>query len=167
MRAAACLAAMLLACPARSAGVDLARYMGSWHEIAHIPNYAQRGCSDTVVHYRENGSGGFDLVNACWKGERYKPYRGRATPAGESGLFRVKFFLFFGADYWIVELDPDYRWAVVGTPKRDLLWVISRQPSIDPALYEEILGRARAKGFDTSKLVRTAITGRPSRGFDG
>ncbi len=158
--------ALFAAPPARAGGIDLPRYMGTWHEIAYIPNFAQKGCTDTAVHYRLRGSGGFDLVNACWKGDAYKPFRGKATPAGTGERFQIKILWFFKADYWIVDVDSDYRWALVGTPKRDQLWVISRDPVLDPALYEEILSRARAKGFDTGKLVRTVVTGRPSRGFD-
>jgi len=148
--------------------VDLARYMGTWHEIAHIPNFAQKGCSDTIVHYRLNKAGGFDLANTCWKGDKYKPYFGVATPAepGARARFKAKFFLFFKADYWIVELDPEYRWAAVGTPKRDQLWVISREPSLDDAVYAGMLARAQALGFDTARLARTVITGRASKGFE-
>lgn len=168
MSLALLLSVLLIAPSAAAVELDLARYMGAWHEIAHIPNFAQKGCTDTIVHYRLNDRGGFDLANTCWKGDAYKPYFGRATPtAGPEPVFKVKFFLFFRADYWIVELDPDYRWALVGSPKRDQLWVISREPVLDSAVYERILSRARAKGFDTDKLVLTTVTGRKSRGFDG
>lgn len=161
------LSALLLAAPATAVELDLSRYMGAWHEIAHIPNFAQKGCTDTIVHYRLNDRGGFDLANTCWKGDTYKPYFGRATPStGPEPVFKVKFFLFFRADYWIVDLDPDYQWALVGSPKRDQLWVISRGPVLDPAIYNQILNRARSKGFNTDKLVRTTVTGRRSHGFD-
>lgn len=161
------LSTLLVAAPACAAELDLPRYMGAWHEIAHISNFAQKGCTDTIVHYRLNDRGGFDLANTCWKGDTYKPYFGKATPsAGPEPLFKVKFFLFFRADYWIVDLDPDYQWALVGSPKRDQLWVISRKPALDPAVYDQILNRARAKGFNTDKLVLTTVTGRKSRGFD-
>ncbi len=160
------LSALFAGAPATAAELDLPRYMGAWHEIAHIPNFAQKGCTDTIVHYRLNDRGGFDLANTCWKGDTYKPYFGKATPAaGPEPFFKVKFFLFFKADYWIVDLDPDYQWALVGSPKRDQLWVISRKPVLDPALYDQILSRARSKGFNTDKLVLTTVTGRPSRGF--
>jgi len=159
--------ALLAAAPAAAVKLDLPRYMGAWYEIAHIPNFAQKGCTDTIVHYRLNDRGGFDLANTCWKGDTYKPYFGKATPVtGPEPLFKVKFFLFFKADYWIIDLDPDYQWALVGTPKRDQLWVISRGPTLDPEIYEQMLKGARSKGFNTDKLVRTTITGRQSRGFD-
>ncbi len=159
------LLAALLALPASAearplpvvASIDLARYMGTWHEIAHMPNYPQKDCADTTVQYRLNDSEGFDLINACWKGGKYKLYRGtarRVDPAS-AAKFRVKFFVFFGGDYWITDLDPEYRWAVVGAPSRDQLWIISRERTLDEAIYQGMLTRARALGFDTERLVRT------------
>ena len=148
-----------------AANVDLSRYMGDWYELAHMPNYPQRGCTDTVVRYTLNESGGFDLANACWKGDKHKLYSGvaRRVESGSSAKFRVKFFLFLGGDYWITQLDPEYRWAVVGAPKRDQLWVIGREPAMDESLYQRLLARAREQGFDTSKLERTKLTGKPPK----
>ena len=150
------------------ASVDLPRYMGAWHEIAHMPNYAQKGCTDTIVHYRLDKAAAFDLANTCWKGDKYKPYFGTAKRVDpkSNAKFRVKFLVFFGADYWITDLDPDYSWAVVGSPKRDQLWVISRKPALPEDVYQGILVRARALGFDTAKLERTIVTGKPSKGFE-
>jgi apolipoprotein D and lipocalin family protein len=52
-------------------------------------------------------------------------------------------------------LDPDYRWAVVGHPAREYLWILSRTPTLDEALYQEILSRIQAKGYDLAPLERT------------
>lgn len=171
------LALFLLAGPARAAGgspepqavasVDLPRYMGAWYEISHIPNFPQKGCTDTVVHYRLADNGGFELMNTCWKGEKYKPYHGWAKPweKGATSKFHVKFFAIFGGDYWIVDLDPEYKWAAVGDSKRSQLWVIGREPKMDDALYQAILKRAAAQGYPVEKLERTILTGRTSKGF--
>ena len=155
------------AAPAVVSSVDLARYLGSWFEISHIPNFPQKGCTDTVVHYRLAPDGGFELLNTCWKGDKYKPYHGWATPweKGATAKFHAKFFLFFGGDYWIIDLDPDYRWAAVGDAKRSQMWVISRDQKIDEKIYAGILERARAQGYDVTKLERTILTGKTSAGF--
>lgn len=135
--------------------------MGDWHEIAHMPNYPQRGCADTVVSYRRADDGGFDIVNTCRKGSSLRSYRGHATPApaGSRTRFRVAFFLFLRTHYVILDLDPDYRWAVVGDGGRGQLWIISREPAIDERLYREILARAAALGYDVTRLERTVLTG--------
>lgn len=142
--------------------VDLARFMGTWYEVAVIPNGPQKGCADTVVHYRLHGEG-FELLNTCWKGEKYKPYHGKAKPveAGSKSKFYARFFMILGADYWILDVDPQYRWASVGNPDRDRLWIISRTPTLEAAAYDALVARAKAQGFPVEKLVRTAHTGRP------
>ena len=169
--AATAFALLLAATPAATVddgpAVDLARYMGTWHEIAHLANFPQRGCTDTEVHYRISKNGGFELLNTRWKGAKYKPYHGWATPSkpGSTAKFRVKFFAFIGADYWIVDLDTDYRWAAVGNAKRDQFWVISRASTMDEKTYDGILARASALGYDLAKLERTVTTGKTSQGF--
>ena len=155
------------AAPPAVASVDLARYMGTWYEISHVPNFPQKGCTDTIVHYRLAKDGGFELLNTCWKGDTYKPYHGFAKPLepGSTTKFRVKFFVLLSSDYWIIDLDPGYRWAAVGNHKRDQLWVISRERDLDAKIYDGILARAAAQGYDVSKLVKTVITGKTSPGF--
>ncbi len=155
------------AAPAVVSSVDLARYMGAWYEISHIANLPQKGCTDTVVHYRLAPDGGFELLNTCWKGETYKPYHGWAKPweKGATAKFHAKFFVFFGGDYWIIDLDPNYQWAAVGDSKRSQMWVISRTQKLDEKIYAGILERAKAQGYDVTKLERTILTGKTSAGF--
>jgi apolipoprotein D and lipocalin family protein len=57
------------------------------------------------------------------------------------------------ADYWVVDLDPDYRWAVVGGPKQGAMWILARDPTLDPALFERIRQRAEARGYRLAELV--------------
>jgi len=68
----------------------------------------------------------------------------------------VSFFRPFWGAYWIVDLGPEYEYAVVGHPSRDYLWILSRTRTMDPAVYEGILGRLRTQGYETERLVRTA-----------
>ena len=57
------------------------------------------------------------------------------------------------ADYWVVELDPEYRWAVVGGPSRKYLWILSRTPTMDRTQYDAIRARAAQRGYPVEKLV--------------
>jgi apolipoprotein D and lipocalin family protein len=75
-------------------------------------------------------------------------------PASSSKL-EVSFFGPFWGDYWIIDLDPDYRWAVVGEPKRKYLWILSRTPVMDEAVYRQIVSRLPGAGYDPGRLVRT------------
>ena len=81
-----------------------------------------------------------------------------ADARGPNTKLRVTFFWPFSGNYWIIDLDPEYRWAVVGEPGRDYLWVLSREPQLDAALYQQIVERVKQQGFDTGKLLNTPHT---------
>ncbi|MFA4906994.1 MAG: lipocalin family protein, partial [archaeon] len=67
----------------------------------------------------------------------------------------VSFFRPFWGDYWIVELDPDYQWAVVSNSKGSTCWILSRTRQMNEALYSDLVERCRAKGIDVSRLLKT------------
>ena len=75
-------------------------------------------------------------------------------PEGNARL-KVSFFWPFRGDYWIIELGGDYEYSVVGAPNRNYLWVLARNPHMSPTVYDGILARIAAQGFDTTRLVRT------------
>ncbi len=58
-------------------------------------------------------------------------------------------------DYWVVDLDDDYRLVAVSEPEREYLWILSRTPTVDPKAYDELLARLAQKGLDVTKLERT------------
>ena len=139
--------------------VDLARYAGTWYEIASFPMIFQRGCVATNATYVPRPDGKIGVRNRCrdesFDGDE-RGVEGIAWPLDESNAkLAVQFFWPFTGDYWVLALDPEYRWAVVGHPDRDYLWILSRTRQIDPALYEELVERARAQGYDVSRLVKT------------
>jgi len=143
--------------------VDLNRYSGKWYEIARLPNRFQRDCSGTVTAtYTLLPDGKIQVLNQCAStGGKNKSARGTARLVGgkePNTKLKVSFFWPFSGDYWIIDLDPDYRWAVVGEPRRRYLWVLSREPQMDEETYRGIVERAAAKGFDVSQLIRTPQT---------
>ena len=140
--------------------VDLERYAGKWYEIASIPNMFQRNCFGTIARYEMREDGTMEVINSCRKGsleEEPSSTTGVARVKDETSnaKLRVSFFWPLSVSYWIIDLDPNYKWAVVGTPSRNYLWVISREPAMDEKLYQQILARAAAQGFDVSELQRT------------
>jgi apolipoprotein D and lipocalin family protein len=140
--------------------VDIRRYLGTWYEIATIPQRFQRGCVGVTAHYALRKEGDIDVVNVCRKNTLDGPersVRGKAwiTDKTTNAKLKVRFFWPFAGAYWIIELDPDYRWAVVGHPDRTYYWILSRTPQMDPAVYEDLIRRAAAKGYDTSKIKKT------------
>jgi apolipoprotein D and lipocalin family protein len=146
--------------------VDLDRYIGEWFEIARFPNRFQRQCAgDVRATYRRRDDGRIDVINSCRLtdgGVTVAEGVARVVDTRSSAKLEVRFapaylsFLpFVWGDYWIIGLAQDYSWAVVGSPDREYLWILSRTPDVSDAVYDEALGRARANGFDTTRLVRT------------
>lgn len=137
--------------------IDLARYAGSWFEVARLPNFFQRACvSDSRASYTLQADGAIGVVNECRRADgsmdRVTGTARRATATGPGSKLRVSFFWPFYGDYWVIDLDPAYRWAVVGEPGRRYLWILSREPQIDGATYQGILDRVRAQGYDLTGL---------------
>jgi apolipoprotein D and lipocalin family protein len=140
--------------------VELGRYLGTWYEIASFPQWFQKGCTGTTAYYALRSDGELDVVNRCHletlEGET-NVARGRArVPDPESpAKLEVSFFRPFWGDYWIIDLAKDYSYAVVGHPGRDYLWILSRTPTMDPAVYEGILERLEAKAYPLERLQKT------------
>jgi len=141
--------------------VDLDRYFGTWYEIARLPNRFQAMCvSDTRATYRPDGKA-VKVVNRCRTATgRIERADGIAkVVAGSQGArLRVSFFRPFYGDYWILDLDPDYRWVLVGEPGRHYAWILAREPELDAATLEALLARAAALGFDRQAFIRTPQT---------
>jgi len=140
--------------------VDLERYLGRWYEIASYPMYFQKGCTATTADYSLRDDGLIKVVNSCRKGSldgKLKQSTGRAKVVDtvSNAKLKVSFFGPFWGDYWIIDLDPEYQWVVVGVPNRKYLWILSRTPQMDEALFGEIVARLPGRGYDPGRLNRT------------
>lgn len=150
--------------PRTVASVDLARYAGVWHEVARFPNRFEDGpgllCADVTATYTPRPDGRIGVVNRCRNAAENNAERsveGRAYAVEGSGgaRLRVSFFWPFYGDYWVIALAPDYRWALVGDPRREYLWLLSRTPDIAPADRAAAVEAARREGFDVGRLRTT------------
>lgn len=150
--------------PETAPQVDLARYAGTWFEIAAFPTRFQRDCMATQATYTPREDGTIGVRNACRRGSLDGPESAIdgvawSTNPPRNTKLAVRFFWPFTGDYWILAVDDAYRWALVGHPSRDYLWVLSRQRAMDEATYQMLVARATALGFDPSRLVRTVQPG--------
>lgn len=144
------------------AAVDLARYAGKWFEIAAFPMFFQRQClGDTTAEYARRSDGDLSVVNRCRTEDGFDQATAKAWPVegGGNARLKVQFFWPFRADYWVIGLDADYRWAVVGNPERKYLWILSRTPRLPKEQLDAALASARAQGFDLAKLRYTSQGG--------
>ena len=138
--------------------VDLQRYLGTWHEIAHFPMFFQRHCiGDTTADYALRPDGDIRVTNRCRTESGFDQATGHAkvVDGSRNARLRVSFFWPFYGDYWIIGLDPDYRWAVVGSPSRKYLWVLARSNDLPDDQLEAALNSARSQGYDLTPLVLT------------
>lgn len=145
--------------------VNLDRYAGDWHEAARLPNRFQEKCAgDVRATYARRGDGRIDVINRCRARDgSTTEARGiaRVVDTGTNAKLKVRFapaWLSFlpmvWGDYWIVGLAPDYSWAVVGSPDRKYLWILSRAAVMNPAQMDAALAVAREQGFATGALIR-------------
>jgi len=151
------------------APVDLKRYAGMWHEQARLPNRFQDKCTGPVsAHYTPLPDGTIEVRNRCIKSDgSFSESVGQARTvrvAGQPGAGRLEvrfapawlsWLPLVWGDYWILRLDRDYEVALVGTPNRDYLWVLSRDPVLDERRLGLELDYARSLGFDLDKVILT------------
>jgi apolipoprotein D and lipocalin family protein len=176
------LALSLGATPARAAtvpalqavaSVDINRYMGTWYQIGFYPNSFQKQCvSGTTADYALRTDGTVTVTNTCQTATgtpstvigqaRIKQPRFLGVPvgAGVSSKLEVRFAPSYlawiplvWAPYWVIQLPEDYRYAVVGEPSRNYLWILSRTPSLSATDRAQIEGTLQQQGYDPTKLV--------------
>ncbi len=145
--------------------LDLVRYAGLWHEVARFPNRFQSRCVGDVTAIYEPQDGALRVVNSCRvaDGTRIRA-EGRARRSerdGPASRLEVRFapaFLSFlpmvWGDYWVLDLTDDYSAALVGTPDRRYLWILSRRPDLDAVTFERFTRTATRQGFDVGRLQR-------------
>ncbi len=146
--------------------LDINQYMGSWYEIAKLPNWFQRNCAqNTKATYKLINPAEIQVLNQCQaaNGEMIQALgmarpRANGLPAQLEVLFAPSWLgwlpLVWG-DYWVLDLDPQYQLAAVGDPSKKYLWILSRTPQISEASYKALTQRLLLMGFDVSRLEKT------------
>lgn len=144
--------------------VDLERYMGKWYEIASFPAWFQRDCFCTTAEYELRGDH-VGVINSCRKGSSQgglavATAKSFAVTGSNNSRLKVQFFWPFKGDYWIIALDDNYQYAMVGHPDKEYLWILSRAPEMPEDAYRNLVETARERGYDISKLKKTLCVGR-------
>ncbi len=147
--------------------VDLARYAGTWYEIARYPTSFQRNCEGVTAEYTVLPDGRVGVRNTCrWGTRNGTPRSAEAVAEVIPGSNGARLFVNFSplplprgrGNYWIIHLDADYSRAVIGEPSGRFLWYLSRTPVITPAIRAELDAAAAAAGYDLSMLKETDQT---------
>jgi apolipoprotein D and lipocalin family protein len=147
------------------ASVDLSRYGGTWYEIARLPMWFQRHCVDSKATYSSRPDGAVGVRNECVtdtggveRAEGVATVVDTKTNARLTVVFDNWFAQLFGSsrggNYWILDLDQEYKTAMVGTPDRRFLWILSRNPQLDESTYGHLVERAQQLGYPVSDLIK-------------
>jgi apolipoprotein D and lipocalin family protein len=139
--------------------VDVVRYMGTWFEIAKFPQRFEKGLVGITANYTLLPDGKVRVLNSGYKGDfngKLKTTEGKAwvVDTATNAKLKVCFFWPFAGNYWILELGKDYEYVVVGEASRKYLWILSRTPQMDEAVYNGLIQRVRDMGFDISKIEK-------------
>ena len=144
--------------------VNLRRYVGKWFEIAKIPNRFQKKCvKNTTAEYILRDDGRITVINTCENRSGDKVIAkgiAKIVDTDSNAKLKVSFVRFLGislfwGNYWIIGLDKDYSYAVVGEPKRKYGWILSRNPKLSPELRKKIEKILVEKGYDSARFVNT------------
>ncbi|MDX8415465.1 lipocalin family protein [Intestinicryptomonas porci] len=158
----ACVAALVFACRGMfsnvktARNVDINKYMGTWHEIARLDTSFQRGKYNSQAFYKLNRDGTVFIINSATDKNGRKvsaSARGYAPDPKDFSKLRISFFRPFYANYFILELDEDYQWALVGGNGKKYLWILSRIPQMDAETLNKIINLAKERNYDVSKLL--------------
>eukprot|EP01015_Nassula_variabilis_P029903 TRINITY_DN649_c0_g2_i1.p1 TRINITY_DN649_c0_g2~~TRINITY_DN649_c0_g2_i1.p1 ORF type:complete len:179 (+),score=25.37 TRINITY_DN649_c0_g2_i1:65-601(+) len=137
--------------------VDLNRYQGTWYEIARMPFFPENDAYCVTAQYSLTNNGQVQVINTKRQGSKVGPQSssiGKAWPTdATNSKLKVQFQWPFSGDYYIVDLDKDYQWAIIGAPSRRLGWILARKPQISPSLLEKLVSKMEDVNYDVSELI--------------
>ena len=137
--------------------VDLERFMGDWYVIANIPTFIETDAYNAIESYQINNDGSiattFTFNQGAPDGElkQYNP-TGYIVDEQSNALWDMQFIWPFKAEYRVIYLDENYETTIIGRSKRDYVWLMSKQPSIDEKDYKTLLSFMQAQGYDIDKV---------------
>ena len=138
--------------------LDLHKFQGIWYEIAHNPWFPENNCFAMIAHYKLIEDNKIEVTNICRKhgfdGEISK-ITGKAWLVDPilTSKWEVQFIWPFTLDYWVIDLEENYNYAVIGEPDKENFWILSRKPIMEKGLLTKIIEKTKMKGYDLSNLI--------------
>lgn len=136
--------------------LDIPRFMGKWYEIARYEHFFEKGMTHVTADYTLLDNGKIRIENKGIKNGEPKTITGKAkqpNPKKFPGRLKVSFFLWFYSDYYVLDVDKDYQYTLIGSSTEDYLWILSRTPELEKVTLEKCLTNLKNRGYDTSKLI--------------
>ena len=140
--------------------LDLKKFQGTWYEIAHNPWFPEKGCFYMIANYKLTKENNIKVTNICRKNGmdgQISKVSGIAWLVDPKikAKWEVQFIWPFTLDYWVIEIEENYNYAVIGEPDRENLWILSRKPIMEKELLSRIIKNTKSKGYDLSNLILT------------
>ena len=136
--------------------LDIPRFMGKWYEIARYEHTFEKGMTHVTAEYSLKPDGKIRVVNKGIKNGKAKEIVGKAKqpdPVEYPGRLKVSFFLWFYSDYYVLEMDNDYQYAIIGSSSDKYLWILSRTPELPKVTLDKLLANIKQRGYDLTKLI--------------
>ena len=136
--------------------LDIPRFMGKWYEIARYEHTFEKGMTHVTAEYSLKPDGKIQVINKGIKNGKAKEIVGKAkqpNPIEYPGRLKVSFFLWFYSDYYVLELDNDYQYAIIGSSSDKYLWILSRTPELPKETLDKLLANIKQRGYDLSRLI--------------
>ena len=139
--------------------LEIEKYLGKWYEIARYNHRFEKGLVGVTATYSMREDGKIKVVNEGFKktlkGEKSVSVgKAKIPDSNVPSKLKVSFFWFFYGDYYVMELDENYQWAVIGSSSDNYLWILSREPKMDEGTYNKLLAGLTKRGYDVSKLIK-------------
>ena len=137
---------------------SLDRYLGTWYEIARLPNSFEKDLTNVTATYSINKNGMVKVLNSGFNTRKQKQStaigKAKFAEKNDIGHLRVSFFWVFYGDYIVLDLDSEYHYALVASSHK-YLWILSRTRILEQSILDRLIDKARKNGFDTDKLYFT------------
>ena len=139
--------------------LDLNRYLGTWYEIARFPHSFEKNLVGVTATYSLRDDGKTKVLNSGYKntldGElSIAEGKAKIPNPNEPGKLKVSFFWIFYADYFVLELDENYQYVMIGSSSPKYFWILSRTPQMETDIYEKLLEKAQKRGYNLEKLYK-------------
>lgn len=139
--------------------LDLNRYLGTWYEIARFPHSFEKGLVGVTANYSLRADGKIRVINKGYENSlngKLSVAEGKAKipDKADPGKLKVSFFWIFYADYYVLELDAEYKYVMIGSSSPKYFWILSRTPQMDESTYNMLLDKARTRGYNLDKLEK-------------
>ncbi len=138
--------------------LELSKYLGKWYEIARLPHSFEKNMMNVTAIYSMRSDGKIAVVNEGYlfsANGKYKIANGKAwipDPSVPSKL-KVQFFWPFSGDYYVVDLEPNYQYALILSSSPNYFWILSRTKKLDDAIVQQLISKAVNYGINREKII--------------